>query len=172
MVSRTNEFFNRLLVAASPWRLGFTYGDIGREQGAYRPGPPGYRPYLAAHEPPQATATQRRARLVYERVMASKDARVAEASRTLAPLMCEPEAPDPQFWDAVGDWMTETVEGSREPGSDRYHPVIQDYPGKPPAQIDGEGTTVLQPLFESIVLDLSFVLGEHMIARLETRAGA
>jgi hypothetical protein len=93
---------------------------------------------------------------------------VAETSRTLAPLACEPEAPDPQFWDAVGDWMTETVEGSREAGSDRYHPVIQDYAGRPPAEIEGESTTVLRPLWESIALDLSFLLGEHMISRRAT----
>jgi len=64
--------------------------------------------------------------------------------------------------------MTETVEGSREAGSDRYHPVIQDYVGRPPAEIEGESTTVLRPLWESIALDLSFLLGEHMIARRAT----
>lgn len=165
MVSRTHDFLGRLLTAASPWRLGFKYSDIGREQGTYRPGPPGYRPYLAAHEPPQATATRRRARIVYDSVMGVKDARVAEISRLLTQLIRAP-TPDPQFWDAIGGWMTETVEGSRESGSDRYHPVIQDYPGRPPTAVDGESTTVLRPLWESIVLDLSFLLGEHIMTSL------
>jgi hypothetical protein len=167
VVSLTGDILNRLLVAASPWWWGFKYSDIGREQGTYRPNPPGYRPYLARHEPPQATAMSRRARIVYDRLMAAKDERVVEISRALAQSGREP-VPDPQFWDAVGDWMIETVEGSREPGSDRYHPNIQDYPGRPPTQIDGESTTVLRPLWESIGLDLSFLLGEHMIRRLET----
>lgn len=161
------DFLGRLLEAARPWRAGFKYSDIGREQGGYRPGPPGYRPYLAAHEPPHATETSRRARAVYDCVMAAKDERVAEISRVVPQLVRDPQ-PDPQFWDAVGDWMTGSVEGSREPGSDRYHPVIQDYPGRPPTQINGESTTVLRPLWESIVLDLSLLLGEHMIARLAT----
>ena len=164
MVSRTGDFLNCLVMAASPWWLGFKYSDIAREQGTYRPGPLGYRPYLQRHEPPQAAATRRRARIVYDRVMAAKDERVAEISRALAQAGREP-APDPQFWDAVGGWMIETVEGSRETGSDRHHPYIQDYPGRPPTQIDGESTMVLRPLWESIVLDLSFLLGEHMIAR-------
>lgn len=155
---------SRLLEAASPWWLGFKYSDIGREQGQYGPPPPGYRPYVARHEPPHATATSRRARIVYDRVMAAKDERVAEISRLLMQAVREP-VPDPQFWDAVGDWMTETVEGSREPGSDRYRPAIRGHLGTPPTQIDGESTTVLRPLWESIVLDLSFLLGEHMIAR-------
>jgi hypothetical protein len=160
---------NRLLEAARPWRWGFKYSDIAREQGTYRASPPGYRPYLARHEPPQATATNHRARIVYDRVMAAKDERVAEISRMLAQSGREP-APDPQFWDGVGIWMIETVEGSREPRSDRFHPYIQGHPGsgRPPTQIGGESTTVLRPLWESIVLDLSFLLGEHMITRIKT----
>jgi hypothetical protein len=35
----------------------------------------------------------------------------------------------------------------------------------PPRQIKGESTTVLRPLWESVVLDLGLLLGEHMIAR-------
>jgi hypothetical protein len=157
------DFVSRLLEAARPSWAGFKYSDIAREQGAYRPGPPGYRPYLARHETPQAAATSRRARAVYDALMAAKDERVAEISRVLVQSGRAP-APDPQFWDAVGDWMIETIEGSREPGSDRYRPSIQDYPGPPPTQINGESTTVLRPLWESIVVDLSFLLGEHMIA--------
>jgi hypothetical protein len=169
VVLRTGDLLNRLLAAASPWWWGFKYNDIEREQGTYRASPLRYRPYLARHEPPQATTTNRRARIVYDRVMAAKDERVAEISRTLAQSGREP-VPDPQFWDGVGNWMIEAVEGSREPGSDRFHPYIQDYSGsgRPPAQIGGESTTVLRPLWESIVLDLSFLLGEHMITRLKT----
>jgi len=98
---------------------GFKYNDIAREQGRYRASPPGYLPYLAGHEPPQATATNHRARIVYDCVMAAKDERVAEISRTLAQSGREP-VPDPQFWDGVGIWMVETVEGSREPGTSQF----------------------------------------------------
>lgn len=169
MVWRTGDLLNRLLEAAAPWWWGFKYSDIEREKGTYRASPPGYRPYLARHEPPLATATNRRARIVYERVMAAKDERVAEISRVLTQLGRKP-VPDPQFWDSVGNWMIETVEGSREPGSDRFHPYLRDYAGsgRPPAQIGGESTTVLRPLWQSIVLDLSFLLGEHMITHLRT----
>ena len=69
---------------------GFKYNDIAREQGRYRASPPGYLPYLAGHEPPQATATNHRARIVYDCVMAAKDERVAEISRTLAQSGREP----------------------------------------------------------------------------------
>jgi hypothetical protein len=98
VVLRTGDLLNRLLVAASPWWWGFKYNDIEREQGTYRANPPGYRPYLARHEPPQATSTNRRARIVYDCVMAAKDERIAEISRTLVQSVREPVS-DPQFWD-------------------------------------------------------------------------
>lgn len=86
MVWRSGDRLNRLLEAAAPWWWGFNYSDIEREKGAYRVSPPGYRPYLARHEPPLATATNHRARIVYDRVMAAKDERVAEISRILTQL--------------------------------------------------------------------------------------
>jgi hypothetical protein len=152
-------------VPAAPPFLGFKYRHIARERGTYQPIVPGYKPYLGRHEPPNRTSTPSRARIVFRRVMAAKDERVAEISRVLKHAGCE-LAPEPEAWNTIQRWIADNVEGSREPGSDRYRPYIPDYAGLPPTQVRGESTTELRPLWRSIVLDLSFLLGEHMIARI------
>lgn len=88
-------------------------------------------------------------------------------SRILGQSVGDP-VPDPQFWDAVGNWMIDTVEGSREAGSGRIQPAIKDYAGsgRAPAEIGGESTTELRPLWESIIFDLSFLFGEHVLTRV------
>ncbi|MDQ8727443.1 hypothetical protein [Bradyrhizobium sp. LHD-71] len=96
--------------------------------------------------------------------MAVKTTRVADISALLRRTGLEPAA-TPEAWDKIGRWIGETVEGSREPGSDRYGPYLPYYPGVPPRQIKGESTSVLRPLWQSVVLDLALLLGGHMIAR-------
>jgi hypothetical protein len=159
------ENLMHVFVSGAPPLSGFKYRHIAHEQGTYRPILPGYRPYLGRHELPNRTSTERRARIVFRRVMAAKKERVAEISRVLKQAGCE-LAPEPEAWDTIGRWIADSVEGSRERGADRYRPAIPDYAGRPPTQVGGESTTELRPLWRSLVLDLSFLLGEHMIARI------
>lgn len=150
-----------LVEGFSPWWLRFTYRDIARERGAYPSVlPPGYRPYIGWHEPPDRTLSPRRARVVYDAVMAARTDRVAEISRVLEIMGLLP-ATDPLAWNAIGTWLMESLQGSREPcdigAGSRARPT-RGAADKP------ESTVTLRPLWESVVLDLSLLLGEHMIA--------
>lgn len=142
-----------------------TYRRLARETGAYTVALDGYQPYRARHEPPDRTTTEQRARIVYERVLA------VEAERTAAiTVFLERQGlalgPEPEAWDAIGAWVSQRIEGSREPGSCRYSPYIRDDVGGPaPTQIRGESTTQLRPIWHSIALDLSLALGREVIRR-------
>lgn len=141
-----------------------TYRSLLHESAAYSGRLDGYAPYAADHEPPDLTATAERAGLVAGRIVAVAAERAAEAEAWLrrAGLAV---SPDPDSWDAVGRHLAERVEGSREPGSDRYSPALpRRGPGPAPTQIGGESTTQLRPLWRSLALDLGLLLGRDMIA--------
>ncbi|GJE71025.1 hypothetical protein [Methylorubrum podarium] len=141
-----------------------TYRSLRREKATYPGRLEGYVPYAANHEPPDRTATEQRARIVAGRVITVAEERAAQAAALL-----EREgivlAPNPEAWDAAGRWLAEHVEGSREPGSDRYAPALpRRDSGRAPTQVGGESTTQLRPLWRCLALDLGLLLGQHMIA--------
>ncbi|AWI90800.1 hypothetical protein C0214_22825 [Methylobacterium sp. DM1] len=141
-----------------------TYRSLGRETVPYPGRIDRYAPYTPNHEPPDRTATKERARIVAGRVIAVAQERAAHAAALL-----EREgiavAPNAEAWDSAGCWLAEHVEGSREPGSDRYSPGLpRQYPSPAPTQIGGESTTQLRPFWRCIALDFGLLLGQHMIA--------
>ncbi|MGK6316990.1 hypothetical protein [Neorhizobium sp. DT-125] len=143
-----------------------TYRQLARETGTYAGMIEGYRPYLGDHEPPDRTARAQRARIVYELILAAEAERIAEVTALLARQGLA-VTPAPEAWDAIGRWVLKHIEGSREPGSDRYAPYIRDRVGDPPPkQVDGESTTKVRPLWRSVAFDLSLLLGRHMIEAL------
>lgn len=141
-----------------------TYRSLRRERATYPGSLEGYAPYAANHEPPNWTGTKKRAQIVAGRIIAVAKERAAQAAALL-----EREgiavAPNADAWDAVGRWLAQHVEGSREPGSDRYSPYLpRRYPGRAPTQVGGESTTELRPLWRCLALDLGLLLGQHMIS--------
>ena len=135
-----------------------------REQGRYRLRLDHYAPYAGDHEPPDLTTTTARAGIVARRVLAVEAERVARIG-SLLEREGVPMAADAASWDAIGRWLADRVEGSREPGSDRYSPGrLRNGSGPAPTQIDGESTTQLRPLWRSIAFDTALLLGRRMIA--------
>lgn len=152
------EFVPRMRLLYNP-----TYRRLARETRAYEYDFGDYRPYLGNHEVPMRVGNSTRARIVYERVLSAEAERVAEIRRLLERegLAVEPTR---SAWDAIAAWVYRRIEGSREPGSTRYHPYVRNYPeGLPPVQVRGESTTKPRPIWYSIAFDLSLLLGHHMI---------
>lgn len=141
-----------------------TYRSLQREKATYSGRLEGYVPYAANHEPPDRTATEQRARIIADRVIAVAEERAAQAAALLKREGID-ITPNADAWDAAGRWLAAHVEGSREPGSDRYSPGLsRRYQGPAPKQVGGESTTELRPLWRCLALDLGLLLGQHMIS--------
>lgn len=143
-----------------------SFRRLARETATYAGALEGYQPYLGDHEAPDRTSTEPRARIVFERVLAVEAERSAEITALLERQGLK-VAPTPEAWGAIGRWCLERLEGSREPGTDRYSPYIRGYVGgPPPTAIGGESTTELRPVWRSVAFDLGLLLGRHMIEAL------
>lgn len=138
------------------------YRALVRETADYMYDIGDYRPYRGGHEPPDRTARPERAEIVFRRIVALEAERTAEIGRLLAREGVA-VAPTREAWNGIGDWIGQAIEGSREPGSDRYRPFVTSTGPLPPRSVHGESTSVWRPIFHSIVLDLSLLLGRHMI---------
>lgn len=145
-----------------------TYRSLVRETASYAAGFDGYPVYRGNHEDPDDTGTAERAEIVFKKVVALEVERSAEIVKLLANEKVTVAA-TAEAWDGIGEWIARTIEGSREPGSDRYRPYVSQSGPLPPKSKNGESTSQWRPIFHSIALDLSLLYGRHMI---EVRPGA
>ena len=149
-VSLVDVILGRLGLDRKPRR--FRFSDIPAEEGAYARAFPGYRPFAPAGDVyTDGWVKPARARACCAALLAAKTDRLAEIERLITAEGLGTAA-EPAAWDAIGAWIERELEENREPWCHGLgHPPLLSYP--------------FRPLWHGLLIDLSLLLGEHIIRR-------
>ena len=152
-ISRLDLILGRLGLHRKPRR--FRFSDIPAEEGAYARAFPGYRPFAPAGDVyTDGWVKPARARACCAALLAAKTDRLAEIERLITAEGLGTAA-EPAAWDAIGAWIERELEENREPWCHGLgHPPLLSYP--------------FRPLWHGLLIDLSLLLGEHIIRRATT----
>ena len=152
-VSLLDVILGRLGLDRKPRR--FRFSDIPAEAGAYARAFPGYRPFAPAGDVYiDGLVKPSQARAGCAVLLAAKTDRLAEIERLLAAEGLGTAA-EPAAWNTIGAWIAREIEENREPWCHGLgQPPLLSYP--------------FRPLWHGLLIDLSLLLGEHIIRRATT----
>lgn len=136
----------------------FQFSSIENESGIYINQFGGYKPYISSQPLLMQYLPERFGRDSYNHLMNARHLRLKEITRLLESYEIV-VAPTVDCWENIGQWLLANIEGNKEP---LYFGVIDE----DAELVDDQ--FLFRPLWYSILLDLSLLLGEHvMVLRRE-----
>ena len=131
----------------------FKFDDIASEAGHYLHSYPNYVPYISPQPILLEHLPARYGYHAFTHLMRAKQMRLSEITQLLKQSNIAVEATE-ECWAAIGNWVRLHVEANLEPMHNKSQSAAPSL----------HGELALRPLWYSILIDLSLLLGEHLIA--------